>query len=475
MKRITLLFSLCLVIIAARTQYYTWTQPVPLTDSLSDHTNCNIFVGDPMTGTDSTFVVWEQSDDTLSTAIYARNLNSMNDPFPLLSQQGVHYRNPKRVPVWDQFVQFSLFYETDINGNRDIYLVRYRTDGTLSDPVQVCATPADERNLQYADWGIVWQRNDAIVNQEYNIWSGFPPGSQPVVLDSGNCQNPSFSGYFCAWEKGAGTNRAIWYSGIDYVSGNWVWMSPEPVDSTGDNARPYTGDSFYPDVLVWQHKEGTLWNLRGMELDYMTPYTMPDFPGFNNTEPWFLNVILPVWNSYPFPASFLTWVSDSTGNREIFVNETMWDPVYFNISGFSEEDRNPRLFATYGYDIRVYLTWESFRNGHWQIWITWQDIPVGIPDDAGTGSSKQVTACPNPFSVKTMIGFNALTCGPYRVQVYSCSGQEVLSRTEDAFQPGSQQFEWDGRDLNGDRLPSGVYLVRIHEGTHLLSGKVVLH
>jgi len=59
-----------------------------------------------MIPSDSNFVVWEQSEDTLSTSIYARNLYSMADPFPLLSQPGVHFRNPKRFPAWNSVIQF---------------------------------------------------------------------------------------------------------------------------------------------------------------------------------------------------------------------------------------------------------------------------------------------------------------------------------------------------------------------------------
>ncbi|MBL7139102.1 MAG: hypothetical protein ISS17_10060, partial [Bacteroidales bacterium] len=226
----------CFIILLGMTgksQFFTWTEPVPLTDSVHNNTNCSIQVGDPMISPNPDYAVWESSSDTLSIAIFGRNLETMEDPFPILSQPGVHFRNPKRVPVFDGNVLFYLFYETDINGNWDIYYVEYLMDGTVTEPVQVCATQADERNFQFSDGVVVWQSDDQIVTQEYDLWSGFPPGSQPEVLDSVDCQYPVFSGYYCAWEKVVSNISQVWFASREYVSGQWIWSSPMLIDSTG--------------------------------------------------------------------------------------------------------------------------------------------------------------------------------------------------------------------------------------------------
>ncbi len=255
------LFFLCACLfgfLGGFAQGWGWSDPVALTDSLHNNTNLSVQVGDPMAFPDSVFAVWELSTDALSTAIYARNLTSMADPFPLLSQQGVHFRNPKRVPVWDAYIQFYFFYETDINGNRDICYISYNTDGTISDPVPVCTTQTDERNFQYSEGNVAWQRDDEIVTQEYSIWGGFPPGSQPEVLDAGECRNPTFSGFYCSWEKVVNNVSQAWFASREYILGQWVWSQPVLIDSTNNNNHLFLDGFLCPSFLTWHCPFGNL-------------------------------------------------------------------------------------------------------------------------------------------------------------------------------------------------------------------------
>jgi len=41
-------------------------------------------------------------------------------------------------------------------------------------------------------------------------------------------------------------------------------------------------------------------------------------------------------------------------------------------------------------------------------------------------------------------------------------------------QPGNNELSWDGKDESGQRLSSGIYLLRISSGSTNLSTKLVL-
>lgn len=475
MNRCYILFILLIMVVPSGiAQYFIWTEPVPVTDSVRDNINCSIQMSDPMNTGDSVYIVWEVSEEAGSTDIYARNLSSMAAPFPLLSQPGVHYRNPKKISFWEFQVQFYLFYETDINGNWDIYYVEYMTDGTLSDPVPVCVSPSDETNLQYSYEQISWQSGDSIMVQDFSIWSGFPPGSQPHLLDAGGCQNPAFSGYFCAWEKEENNHSYLWFSALEYVSGNWIWTAPVRIDSSGDNSHLFMTDFLSQNLLVWQHDQAGLMRNRAMDLELVDTLQFPGFPGFNNGDPTFINLMLPVDNPIYFPASYTSWVSDSTGNDEVYVNETLWDPNYFNISSNPAADRNPRLFSIFTWDIRVFLTWESFRNDHWQLWISWMDIPIGIDNRGRAESPQSVTSCPNPFADETLVQFWLDHSGPYLMEIYSTTGRLVKTSLGKTLQPGPQQIPWDGCNDQGEKLPAGLYLVTIQASDITCQGKLIL-
>lgn len=458
-----------------KAQYFIWSEPVPLTDSLSDNTNACLYVGDPLFSWGNSILVWEQSDDSVSTAIYARNLDTMEDPFPLLSQPGVHFRNPQRILTDDQQIWFFLLYETDLNGNWDIYSVQYLRDGTLTSPVPLCGTSADELNFRWNSDLLTWQRNGAILVSDYSPYNGFPPGTEPLVLDSGNCQNPACSYAYCVWEKVVGSISRVWYAEHDYTGGQWIWTTPEVADSSGDNSRLFLGEATHPSIMAYQNKENDLWKIIGVDLYDMEEIEMPYFPLSNNVAPWFLEVMIPVDPISWSPFAFLTWASDTTGIMEIFANSEPGSQDYINISENDVPDSSPRLYAIYNSNvIRVYLIWESYRNDHWQLWMTYQDIITGIPDEEGIGSMRKVAVCPNPFSETTTIRFNTSDGSGYRMQVFSSNGQEVLSRRGTIQQPGLQEITWDGSTDRGEKPPAGMYLIIILTENQILQGKVIL-
>jgi len=459
MPRLALLLCAFCLSHLSHAQYFVWSDPEPVTDSVYNHTRPCLNLNDPLMFYEGCHLVWEQWDDTLSKAIYARDLNTMEDPFPLLSQPGIHYRNPQKVSWEDDQMWFFLLYETDINGNWDIYQVKYLKDGTVTVPEPVCATMADERNFSWKNELLAWQRNDAILIAWYSPYWGFLTGTQPVVLDSGNCRQPVCSYNTCAWEKAVGASTEVWYSQQEYTGGQYTWSVPDTIIASGVNTGLFI-ENMMNDALVFQHQTGDHWQLKGYNLYYNMEYEMPGFSGSDNVTPWLLDIILPV-ETYPLNTSFLTWASDTTGNMEIFVNEEVWNPIYINISENNVSDRNPRLFAYYGYTARAYLFWESFRNDHWQLWMIYQDIPIGMDDPGSADTGDDMLIYPNPASGAVHVACReSIDC----IEVVSGMGQIFLRE-----QGTGNTFRFDTREL-----PAGIYLVRVYKSSGINSRKLVI-
>lgn len=79
---------------------------------------------------------------------------------------------------------------------------------------------------------------------------------------------------------------------------------------------------------------------------------------------------------------------------------------------------------------------------------------------------------PNPFNIHTTIGFRT-TGDPAELTVYNILGQPVR-RFPAAEQAGLQQLVWDGRDDLGRPVGTGVYLIRLRNGLHVRTMRVVL-
>ncbi len=81
---------------------------------------------------------------------------------------------------------------------------------------------------------------------------------------------------------------------------------------------------------------------------------------------------------------------------------------------------------------------------------------------------------PNPFNNSTMITYSIPRPMEVRFEVLNILGQVVTSRELGLQQPGTHLQYWDGSDINGKAVPSGVYLYRLTAGELALTKKMVL-
>jgi flagellar hook assembly protein FlgD len=82
---------------------------------------------------------------------------------------------------------------------------------------------------------------------------------------------------------------------------------------------------------------------------------------------------------------------------------------------------------------------------------------------------------PNPFNPSTAIGFD-LPAASDRVtlRIYDTSGRLVRMLVDEALPAGSHTAEWNGLDVAGVGVPSGVYLYELRSGTQSMSRRMIL-
>ena len=71
---------------------------------------------------------------------------------------------------------------------------------------------------------------------------------------------------------------------------------------------------------------------------------------------------------------------------------------------------------------------------------------------------------PNPFNGATVIPFQCQKAGWVDLNIYNILGQKVYSLSHNASAGEQVRILWDGTDMNGNVLPSGVYLVELSDG-----------
>ncbi|RMG60841.1 MAG: phytase, partial [Calditrichaeota bacterium] len=136
------------------------------------------------------------------------------------------------------------------------------------------------------------------------------------------------------------------------------------------------------------------------------------------------------------------------------------------------QDRTARPGFTY-----VYRVWSVSADGSSQLVATRQirvPPPASSSDNTMNGSIHLLPAFPNPFNPETHIQFALQRMGPVRLDVFNAAGQQVRTLFQGQPQALVMELTWDGKDGDGEPLPSGVYLVRLRQDNQVRVQKVLL-
>ncbi len=95
--------------------------------------------------------------------------------------------------------------------------------------------------------------------------------------------------------------------------------------------------------------------------------------------------------------------------------------------------------------------------------------PDGLPDNYRLSQNY-----PNPFNPTTEISFSLPRAADVRLDVYNILGRRVVSLVNDHLSAGLHTVSWDGKDLDGRSVSSGIYLYRIQAGSWAEAKKMLL-
>jgi hypothetical protein len=108
-----------------------------------------------------------------------------------------------------------------------------------------------------------------------------------------------------------------------------------------------------------------------------------------------------------------------------------------------------------------------------------KSTPTAIDDDPSTDDllpeTMQVSQnYPNPFNPATRIEFSLPERSDVRVEVFNTLGQRVRVLLDESRPAGDHTVYWDGRDVSGASVASGVYFYRVTAGDYVSSKKMML-
>lgn len=81
---------------------------------------------------------------------------------------------------------------------------------------------------------------------------------------------------------------------------------------------------------------------------------------------------------------------------------------------------------------------------------------------------------PNPFNPTTKISYDIPNRSRVELAIYNLLGEKVADLVSDVQDAGTYSATWDGRNLQGQLVSSGVYIYRLQAGNYLDTKKMVL-
>ncbi len=99
---------------------------------------------------------------------------------------------------------------------------------------------------------------------------------------------------------------------------------------------------------------------------------------------------------------------------------------------------------------------------------------VAVGEIDGAPATWLQDSSPNPAGPQTTIRYSLATAGPARLGIYDVQGRELVRLLEGNRPAGEQAVTWNGRDRDGQPVPSGVYFYRLDAEGRSLSRRLVV-
>ncbi|MFC1898577.1 carboxypeptidase regulatory-like domain-containing protein [Candidatus Cloacimonadota bacterium] len=116
----------------------------------------------------------------------------------------------------------------------------------------------------------------------------------------------------------------------------------------------------------------------------------------------------------------------------------------------------------------MYGTYESVPSNEVEVTVTGTD-PGSMPL-----VNKLNGNYPNPFNPSTIINYSVGDQGHVFIEVFNIKGEKVTILRDGVMEPGNYSVTWDGRDINGNSVSSGVYFYKMKAGKFVSTKKMIL-
>ncbi len=123
---------------------------------------------------------------------------------------------------------------------------------------------------------------------------------------------------------------------------------------------------------------------------------------------------------------------------------------------------NAYVGGSYMAEVDTLKKWITARLAWMDTQLSGAPLPLPEPGMSLPENALLLSSYPNPFNLTTTIRFNLSESAETVLIVYDLLGREVSRLVERRLEAGYYQVVWDGRDIRGRDVPTGIYLARLY-------------
>jgi hypothetical protein len=114
-------------------------------------------------------------------------------------------------------------------------------------------------------------------------------------------------------------------------------------------------------------------------------------------------------------------------------------------------------------------SWNLYFDQH-----AWSDVGDDAADMESPAHFSLSTNYPNPFNPETRIGYSLPKASHVKLEIFNILGQRIKTIVDEDQTIGNKEVVWDGTDVRGEQVASGVYFYRLQAKDFVQTKKMVL-
>ena len=110
-------------------------------------------------------------------------------------------------------------------------------------------------------------------------------------------------------------------------------------------------------------------------------------------------------------------------------------------------------------------------SGYWG-WITKKTSLDTEKEEIIPSVFKVQPAYPNPFNPTTRVNLQIPNAGEVEINIYDVLGRKVMFHTQNYASAGTYTFHWNPRNVSGDALSTGTYIMMVNFNNKIQTQKI---